>query len=97
MNAASCGFTSAANGPANFAPSRKQNPSCGRKMDGTGDPGTGFLIKQATDSPASAHVFVLPQSPIRCSSRTDVIGLFLEQEATPQCIDQGFIHSANLP
>jgi hypothetical protein len=53
MKAANSGFTSAANDAANLERSRKRNPSCGGKIGGTGAPGGGFLIKDATDSPLS--------------------------------------------
>src|SRR6185295_596876 len=53
MNAAASGFTSAANDAANFALSRKRNPSCGGRIGGTGAPGGGSLISVDTDSPLS--------------------------------------------
>src|ERR1700738_992838 len=53
MKAAASAFTSAANEAANFALSRKRNPSCGGRIGGTGAPGGGFFIKSDTDSPLS--------------------------------------------
>src|SRR5258708_7265989 len=53
MNAAVSGATSAANDAGNFALSRNRKPSCGGRIGGTGAPGTGFLIMDATDSPLS--------------------------------------------
>src|SRR5712671_3345274 len=53
MNAARCGSTSAAKEAGNFALSRKRYPSCGGRMGGTGAPGGGLLIREATDSPLS--------------------------------------------
>ena len=38
---------------ANFALSRNRKPSCGGRIGGTGAPGAGSLIKEATDSPLS--------------------------------------------
>jgi hypothetical protein len=45
--------TSAANEDANFAGSSNRKPSCGGRIGGTGAPGAGFLISDATDSPLS--------------------------------------------
>src|SRR5262249_37183475 len=52
MNAAVSGSTSAANDAANFALSRKRNPSCGGRIGGTGAPGGGLAMSDETDSPA---------------------------------------------
>src|SRR5260221_11700101 len=54
MNAAASALTSAANESANFALSRKRYPSrVGGRIGGTGAPGGGSLINEATDSPLS--------------------------------------------
>src|SRR5436309_2480870 len=53
MNAAFAGSTSAAKASWNFALSRNRYPSCGGKIGGTGAPGGGSLISEATDSPVS--------------------------------------------
>src|SRR5258705_13792728 len=53
MKAAVSAFTSAAKEAANFARSRKRNPSCGGRIGGTGAPGAGSLMRDATDSPLS--------------------------------------------
>src|SRR5258706_8998342 len=53
MNAAASGATSAAKEAGNFALSRSRKPSCGGMIGGTGAPGTGSLISDATDSPLS--------------------------------------------
>jgi len=46
-------LTSAANDTANFAESSNRKPSWGGRMGGTGAPGGGSLISEATDSPLS--------------------------------------------
>src|SRR4030095_3065977 len=53
MNAAVSAFTSAAKAAANLALSRNRNPSSGGKIGGTGAPGGGSLMSEATDSPLS--------------------------------------------
>src|SRR5882672_2514871 len=53
MNPAASGATSAANDARNCALSRNRNPPCGAMIGGTGAPGGGSLISDATDSPLS--------------------------------------------
>ena len=48
MNAAVFASTSAANAAANFALSRNRKPSCGGRIGGTGAPGGGSLMSDAT-------------------------------------------------
>src|SRR5258706_8141428 len=59
MNAACSGRTSAAKDSANFARSRKRNPSCGGRIGGTGAPGGGLAICVFTDSPLSGAEAVM--------------------------------------
>src|SRR5215475_622325 len=63
MNAALSAGTSAANDAANFALSRNRKPSCGGSIGGTGAPGGGSLMSEATDSPlsgANAAMYAIP-------------------------------------
>src|SRR5438128_5050355 len=53
MKAAFSASTSAAKEPANFVLSRNRYPSRGGRIGGTGAPGGGSLISEATDSPLS--------------------------------------------
>src|ERR1700741_2418658 len=53
MNAAVSPFTSAAKEATNLDLSSWRNPSRGGRIGGTGAPGLGSLIREATDSPRS--------------------------------------------
>src|SRR4029078_12416473 len=56
MNASVSFLTSPANEAGNFSLSRNRKPSFGGRIGGTGAPGGGSLISEATDSPRSgAH------------------------------------------
>src|SRR6266403_4821646 len=68
MNAAFSASTSAANEAGNFALSRNRKPSCGGSIGGTGAPGGGFLISEATDSPLSGAKAVIYTSPTTLGS-----------------------------
>src|ERR1700722_16207397 len=54
MNSAFSGLTSPAKDAGNFALSSSRKPSTGGRIGGTGAPGGGSLISEATDSPLSS-------------------------------------------
>src|SRR5712691_8235280 len=63
MKAAFSASTSAAKEPANFVLSRSRYPSRGGRIGGTGAPGGGSLISDATDSPLSGAKAVIYTRP----------------------------------
>src|SRR5678816_3693624 len=68
MNAALSLSTSAANEAENFSLSSERNPSLGGRMGGTGAPGGGSLMSDATDSPLSGANALMYTSPATLGS-----------------------------